>query len=95
MERLKFWIKKVKGRTFIMLFPAFSFYTPHLTNWTHNFSGTGDYQWEVEFTYYCPEGMVIQAVVGPKLLEFKTEKIAEEFLECNRDLIKKALPLSI
>jgi uncharacterized protein YfcZ (UPF0381/DUF406 family) len=65
-------------------------------NWTHNFSaGTGDYQWVVEFTYYCPEGKVIQEIVGPRLLAFQTKKIAEEFLECNRDLIKKALPLSI
>ncbi len=65
-------------------------------NWTHNFSaGTGDYQWVVEFTYYCPEGKVIQEIVGPRLLAFQTKKIAEGFLECNRFLIKKALPLSI
>ncbi len=64
-------------------------------NWMQNFSGTGDYQWVVEFTYYCPEGKVVQAIVGPRLLDFQTKKIAEEFLECNRRLIKKALPLSI
>ncbi len=65
-------------------------------NWTHNFSaGTGDYQWVIELTYYCPEGKVIQEIVGPRLLAFQTKKIAEEFLECNRDLIKEALPLSI
>ncbi len=64
-------------------------------NWMQNFSGTGDYQWVVEFTYYCPEGKVIQAIVGPRLLEFQTKKIAEEFLECNRGLIKEALPLGI
>jgi hypothetical protein len=64
-------------------------------NWTHNFAGTGDYQWVIEFTYYSPEGRVVQIIVGPKLLAFQTKKIAEEFLECNRFLIKKALPLSI
>ncbi|CAC9645337.1 hypothetical protein [uncultured Gammaproteobacteria bacterium] len=64
-------------------------------NWMQNFSGTGDYQWVIEFTYYCPEGKAIQEIVGPRLLEFQTKKIAEEFLECNRDLIKEALPLSI
>ena len=64
-------------------------------NWTHNFSGTGDYQWVIEFTYYSPGGRVVQIIVGPKLLTFKTKKTAEEFLECNRGLIKKALPLSI
>jgi trehalose-6-phosphate synthase len=40
-------------------------------------------------------GKVVQAIVGPRLLDFQTKKIAEEFLECNRRLIKKALPLSI